>query len=133
VRRVAVFLCFLRRVTVAQALRSLNGRGQLRVAGLWDRFSTPHVIPPLTTQSLTSAFPLSSNSQPHWIGGRGNDWRMLLQADYSASFRMDAVHRGRQINESVTDDVAASMLGAFPATLQRLLPLSMRSVSAPLS
>ena len=36
---------------------------------------------------------------------------MLLQADYSAAFRMDAVHRGRQINESVTDDVAASMLG----------------------
>ncbi len=52
-------------------------------------------------------------SQPHWIGGRGNDWRMLLQADYSASFRMDAVHRGRQINESVMDDVAAGMLGAL--------------------
>lgn len=37
---------------------------------------------------------------------------MLLQADYSSSIRMDAVHRGRQINESVMDDVAASMLGA---------------------
>ena len=37
---------------------------------------------------------------------------MLLQADYSAAFRMDAVHRGRQVNESVMDDVAASMLGA---------------------
>ena len=53
-----------------------------------------------------------ANSQPHWIGGRGNDWRMLLQADYSSAFRMDAVHRGRQINESVMDDVAAGMLGA---------------------
>jgi hypothetical protein len=53
------------------------------------------------------------NSQPHWVGGRGNDWRMLLQADYSSAFRLDAVHRGRQVNESVTDDVAASMLGAL--------------------
>jgi hypothetical protein len=54
---------------------------------------------------------LPLSSQPHWIGGRGNDWRMLLQADYSSAFRMDSLHRGRQINESVTDDVAASMLG----------------------
>lgn len=38
---------------------------------------------------------------------------MLLQADYSSAFRLDAVHRGRQVNESVTDDVAASMLGAL--------------------
>lgn len=71
-----------------EALQKLNGRGQLRVAGLWD-------------------------SQPHWVGGRGNDWRMLLQADYSSAFRLDAVHRGRQVNESVTDDVAASMLGSL--------------------
>lgn len=71
-----------------EALRKLNGRGQLRVAGLWD-------------------------SQPHWVGGRGNDWRMLPQADYSSAFRMDALHRGRQVNESVMDDVAASMLGSL--------------------
>ncbi len=28
---------------------------------------------------------LLPSSQPHWTGGRGNDWRMLLQADYSAA------------------------------------------------
>ncbi len=30
---------------------------------------------------------------------------------------MDAAHRGRQVNESVMDDVAASMLGARPAAV----------------
>ena len=66
-----------------------------------------------TNLSLAITCDSAEHSQPHWIGGRGNDWRMLLQADYSAAFRMDAVHRGRQINESVMDDVAAGMLGAF--------------------
>jgi hypothetical protein len=100
-------------LTKVQALNSLNSRGQLRVAGLWDRCDCS--LAALEARIGRCPGQLRSHalarSQPHWIGGRGNDWRMLLQADYSASFRMDAVHRGRQINESVMDDVAASMLG----------------------